>query len=320
MYGKIAEINKVDVASAANSIDRVKKITYTYDAAGNRISKKVEKYISGSTIDYTWYVRDAGGNVMSTYTDSIAGTDLSTGSFMQDEVCLYGSNRIGSLKLNPNVELTKQLWDTTYTLGLGLGNAVKSPFVRGIKQYELSYDLGNVLVTVSDKKIGVDANADRVIDYYNADIITANDYAPFGASLSGRKYPQPNTTYRYGFNGRENDNEVKGEGNLQDYGFRIYDPRLEIFLSEAPITKKYPELTPYQFVSNNPIAGIDEDGLEWAYYDKDNKQVSINSSTTKDDKLKISGVRWAGYDVDGKGNKTPKGGTLATAFTFGKEA
>ena len=24
--------------------------------------------------------------------------------------------------------------------------------------------------------------------------------------------------YRYGFNGKENDNEVKGEGNQQDYG------------------------------------------------------------------------------------------------------
>lgn len=38
--------------------------------------------------------------------------------------------------------------------------------------------------------------------------------------------------YRYGFNGKENDNEVKGEGNQQDYGMRIYDPRLGKFLSE----------------------------------------------------------------------------------------
>jgi hypothetical protein len=32
-------------------------------------------------------------------------------------------------------------------------------------------------------------------------------------------------SYRYGFNGKENDNEVKGAGNQQDYGMRIYDPR-----------------------------------------------------------------------------------------------
>ncbi|QJB36316.1 hypothetical protein HF329_31980 [Chitinophaga oryzae] len=70
--------------------------------------------------------------------------------------------------------------------------------------------------------------------------------------------------YRYGFNGKENDNEIKGEGNQQDYGFRIYDPRIAKFLSVDPITKQYPELTPYQFASNRPIDGIDQDGLEYA--------------------------------------------------------
>jgi RHS repeat-associated protein len=68
--------------------------------------------------------------------------------------------------------------------------------------------------------------------------------------------------YRYGFNGKEEDDEVKGDGNQQDYGMRIYDPRLGRFLSVDPISKKYPELTPYQFASNTPIMGIDLDGLE----------------------------------------------------------
>ena len=80
--------------------------------------------------------------------------------------------------------------------------------------------------------------------------------------MPGRKYNAGNL-YRYGFNGKENDNEVKGEGNQQDYGFRIYDPRAVRFLSVDPITKKYPELTPYQFASNRPIDGVDLDGLEY---------------------------------------------------------
>ena len=130
----------------------------------------------------------------------------------------------------------------------------------------MSNHLGNVLVTVSDKKIGVDANSDGLIDYYNADIITANDYYPFGSLMPGRKYIPANSSYRYGFNGKENDNEVKGEGNQQDYGMRIYDPRLGRFLSVDPITSKYAELTPYQFASNRPIDGIDQDGLEYIRY------------------------------------------------------
>ena len=69
--------------------------------------------------------------------------------------------------------------------------------------------------------------------------------------------------YRFGFNGKENDNEIKGTGNQQDYGMRIYDPRLGRFLSIDPLTDKYPNLTPYQFASNRCIDGVDWDGLEY---------------------------------------------------------
>ena len=69
--------------------------------------------------------------------------------------------------------------------------------------------------------------------------------------------------YRYGFNGKENDDEVKGvKGSQQDYGFRIYDPRLGRFLSVDPLTSGYPWYTPYQFAGNKPIWCIDLDGLE----------------------------------------------------------
>jgi RHS repeat-associated protein len=68
--------------------------------------------------------------------------------------------------------------------------------------------------------------------------------------------------YRYGFNGKENDNDVKGEGNQQDYGMRIYDPRLGRFLSVDPIAREYPWYTPYQFAGNKPIWAVDLDGLE----------------------------------------------------------
>ena len=113
--------------------------------------------------------------------------------------------------------------------------------------------------------------------------------------MPGRRY-SAGSQYRYGFNGKENDNEIKGEGNQQDYGMRIYDPRLGKFLSVDPLTRSYSELTPYQFASNSPICGIDEYGLERACYDKDEKQENINSAATNKDKLKIIGVKRVGYD------------------------
>ena len=83
--------------------------------------------------------------------------------------------------------------------------------------------------------------------------------------LPGRGYV--GNTYRYGFNGKENDNEVKGiKGSQQDYGMRIYDTRLGKFFSVDPLTKSFPSLTPYQFASNSPIANIDLDGLEAIFF------------------------------------------------------
>jgi RHS repeat-associated protein len=81
--------------------------------------------------------------------------------------------------------------------------------------------------------------------------------------MVGRSY-SATTQYRYGFNGKEKSNEINGEGvdYDYDYGFRIYDSRIGKFLSVDPLTKKYPELTPYQFASNTPIQAVDLDGLE----------------------------------------------------------
>jgi len=97
--------------------------------------------------------------------------------------------------------------------------------------------------------------------------------------MPGRKYNAGNG-YRYGFNGKEKDNEVKGDGNQQDYGLRIYDPRLGRFLSTDPLAKSYPMLTPYQFASNSPIAGVDLDGMEF-YYAADGKFLGQRTKDSK---------------------------------------
>jgi RHS repeat-associated protein len=70
------------------------------------------------------------------------------------------------------------------------------------------------------------------------------------------------STYRYGFNGKENENEVKGPGNQLDYGKRIYDTRLGKFLSVDPLTESYPWYSPFQYASNTPTFATDVDGLE----------------------------------------------------------
>jgi RHS repeat-associated protein len=66
---------------------------------------------------------------------------------------------------------------------------------------------------------------------------------------------------RYGFNGKENDGEVKGEGNSLDFGARVYDPRISGFLSVDPLTGSYPDISPYLYAEDNPIYLLDVEGM-----------------------------------------------------------
>jgi RHS repeat-associated protein len=66
--------------------------------------------------------------------------------------------------------------------------------------------------------------------------------------------------YRYGFNGKEKEDDIKGEGNSLDFGARVYDSRLGRWLSLDPLQAKYPGMSPYNFVGNMPICAIDPDG------------------------------------------------------------
>jgi RHS repeat-associated protein len=68
--------------------------------------------------------------------------------------------------------------------------------------------------------------------------------------------------YRYGFNGKEKDDEASGNGNSYDFEARLYDPRLGRWYSIDPLQKKYPGSAPYVFVLNCPILFRDVDGRD----------------------------------------------------------
>lgn len=226
VYGKIKQITK----SAGN-------IAYTYDASGNRVRKNYTPAPNTGEEKATYYVRDAQGNALAVY-EKVGTTPL-----RWKEQQLYGSSRLG--KWAPDIEVDN----------IG-GNAVWNTL--GKKSYEITNHLGNVLALVNDNVTPAGNGS------YQANVISANDYYAFGSQMPGRSF-NLGDNYRYGFNGKENDNEVKGEGNQQDYGFRIYDPRIGRFLSVDPLTKDYPYLTSYQFASNSPVSGVDLDGLEYYY-------------------------------------------------------
>jgi RHS repeat-associated protein len=95
-------------------------------------------------------------------------------------------------------------------------------------------------------------------DQFIADIISTNDYYPFGMLKPGEQFSSPN--YRYGFNGMEKDDEIKGNGNSYDFGARLYSSRIGKWMSIDSEWKLYPDISPYAFAVNNPIRYVDPDG------------------------------------------------------------
>lgn len=237
-------------------------LNFRYDAMQQRLWK-ANRNTSNNTEKRTYYIRDAQGNVLATYTAWLRNAHLSTptwDSIQFNERHIYGSSRLGMLQQNLRLWPSPPDNDVNHPDSTGRGY-----MYEGLKRYEITNHLGNVLVVITDRKRGL-ATSGTTIQWYEADILSSQNYYPFGMLMPGRTFSNPNVNsgydYRYGFNGKEGDDEVKGDDNQQDYGMRIYDLRVGRFLSVDPLAREYPWFTPYQFAGNMPIWAIDLDGEE----------------------------------------------------------
>jgi len=252
VYGKVKKIVKYSPLDTTAS----DSIVFEYDPLGNRLEKR--NYIHQLPLchvclatpisDTVKYIRDASGNILAVY-------DRKRDTVRLTELDLYGSKRIGVI--DTVMRMKKP------SVGYGPFDSLRIAYLEGQRQYELTTHLGNVLATVSDRKIPIDTNSLGYAQYYLANVINAQDYYPFGMIEPGRQYAiLGDSAYRYAFNGKLHDDNIYGKDNSYDYGMRFYDPRLGRFMSVDPLRMKFPELTPYQYSSNSPIQYIDMDGME----------------------------------------------------------
>ena len=87
---------------------------------------------------------------------------------------------------------------------------------------------------------------------------------PFGMLVPNRH--GSSNAYRYGFQGQEKDDELKGEGNSLSYTFRMHDPRVGRFFAVDPLFKTYPWNSSYAFSENRVIDGVELEGLEHDWF------------------------------------------------------
>ncbi|MBC8884602.1 hypothetical protein H9X57_18175 [Flavobacterium piscinae] len=88
------------------------------------------------------------------------------------------------------------------------------------------------------------------------------DYYPFGMLIPNRF--ESIDDYRYGFQGQEKDDELKGEGNSLNYKYRMHDTRIGRFFTVDPLARTYAHNSPYAFSENRVLDGIELEGREFS--------------------------------------------------------
>jgi RHS repeat-associated protein len=297
------------IKSIAKATDEDSKlIEFEYNGLGNRISKKTRDLsLAYSMARSQYYTLDAQANVLAVHELEDYSTRGSRRKTLKlSEHHIFGSSRIGLedkdiliYDWNPDPKIKIELPNYPKLRGVYFKNYFN---VAGDKRYELSNHLGDVVSVVNDKKIPADLEN---LKYFYSDVINYSDYYPFGMAIPNRN--AASDQYRYGYQGSEKDEEIKGDGNSYTTHFRLLDPRLGRWLSIDPEFKA--NASSYSSMGNNPILMIDPLGnTEYESYEKYKKAQGSKA---------IGKEKWTGQDghwltADRKGNK----GTWNGANTF----
>jgi RHS repeat-associated protein len=213
------------------------KITYLYDATGNKIRKTLMEDASIVTTDYIGGFQYISGmlSVFKTAEGYVANTPIER----RGEIIGYAKSYVFCA--------TDHLGNIRTRYSESSGN----PSLIGEDNY---YPFG-----LKHEKYNVDV-------YRHVPIQGTDGYYTGGTGLE----PIPNFlspldrerayAYKYKYNGKEWQDELGL--NFYDYGARNYDPALGRWMNIDPLAEKSRRFSPYVYALNNPVYFIDPDGME----------------------------------------------------------
>ena len=99
------------------------------------------------------------------------------------------------------------------------------------------------------------------------EVVQHIEYVPFGEVFIEERNNIWNTPYL--FNAKEFDEET----GLYYYGARYYDPRVSLWISTDPMEDKFPSVSSYTYVINNPLNILDPNGADIVYVNLGGQEV-----------------------------------------------
>ncbi len=261
---------------------------YIYDYKGERIMKSSvlasKVYVNDETIDEVWnldpytvYVNPyyvvtglSGGDKVSKHyymnTQRVA-TDISINYTPPSQQKMEGDDASSS---TPSSRVLDNLNGIIAQLGMDQIEEGGKQSLPSIQAYYPDLDLNQTEFNKTGSTESITSS--RIIFWYHPDYLSSVDlitdkygnaheffmYNPWGEQM----HQWTASTYAFSSPYRFNGKELDPETGLAYYGARYYQNKLSLWLSVDPLATEYPNVTPYSFSNNNPIALVDPDGRD----------------------------------------------------------
>ena len=233
-------------------------VEWLYDAAGNKLQKKVLLPDTLKVNDIPMASREYLANQVITSTGKVAeGSDV--GFIAGNSICLdngfeveLGAEFLADIQ--PTQDMTRDYCQNIEYVN-GQIEAVYHEAGRVVFdgnsqefQYRLADHLGNTRILFRDNGSGI------------AELLQENHYYAFGMQMNGAWNNRTTPLQSYLYNNKEVDTNFGL--NLYFYGARMFDFATCRFTGVDPISDDFPHLSPYNYASNDPIKNIDLHGLQ----------------------------------------------------------
>ncbi len=233
---------------------------YNYDQHSRLISGVHSGSNNEQAISY-----DSNGNIT---TDGIRGMNIDYNYLDYDAQGTKLATAINDTIINYYTGMVVYRDDKSMDYIINSTGMIRKQGQQYVRQYNITDHLGSTRAVVDE----------------SANVIQATDYYPYGLPFQYNSLEKN----RYLYNNKEIQNQSLGSVFLgtYDYGARFYDPELGRWHSVDPMAHLRTWVSPYNFVSNNPINRVDPTGALDDWVESANGDIYWDENATSQETTK----------------------------------